>query len=151
MFKKFALTAALFFACIGIASATEFGAGIGASIDVSGYTGTGGGYASSATVGGSMAQGNVNGTGLSTQFTSNQGGGYAGAGSTIGRDSVVTYTTGGSTSQNVSVGYTTGQAGGTASGGVGTDYSSNAWGSVNTAGYGASIGASVGFGTFGNF
>lgn len=151
--KKTILAIALSVASIGVASASGFGAGAIAGIgaDISGYVGTGGGYASSATTGGSMAQGNVNGTGISAQFTANDGAGYSAAGASIGRDSVVTYTAGGSHAANVSAGFTAGQAQGNTTGAVGTDFSSEAWGAFDTgaAGFTAVIGA--GFGSFGSF
>lgn len=152
--KKTILTIVLSVASIGVASASGFGAGAIAGIgaDISGYVGTGGGYASSATMGGSMAQGNVNGTGISAQFTANDGAGYAGAGAAVNQEGVVTYTTGGSHAANVSAGFTAGQAGGATAGAVGTDFSSEAWGAFDTgaAGFTAVIGAGfgVGFGSW---
>lgn len=91
--KKTLFSLAISFCLASVASASGFGAG--GSIDVSGYTGTGGGYASTATNGGSMAQGNVNGTGYSAQFTSNAGSGYAGAATSVGNSGVVTHSFGG--------------------------------------------------------
>lgn len=143
--KKSIFAAAIIAVSMSMAHASDFG--VDAGVNVTGYTGTGGGYASSATNGGSMAQGNVNGTGVSAQFSSNDGGGYAGAGAAVGADGVLTYTTGGSHASNVSAGFTAGQAGGTTAGAVGTDFASEAWGNFATAGFGGTI--SVGFGSFG--
>lgn len=153
--KKAIITASLALTLpFGIAQASGFGAGIGAGVgaDVSGYVGTGSGYAETATQGGSMAAGKVNGTGLSAQFTSNEGGGYSSAGAAVNRDGVVTYTAGGSHAANVSAGFTAGSAIGETAGAVGTDFSSEAFGNFETgaAGFTAVIGAGfgVGFGSW---
>ena len=148
--KKFLIAASLFAASLGLAQASGFGGSLGAEGQVTGWAGTGGGYASSATNGGSMAQGNVNKTGFSAQFTANEGGGYSSAGAAVGKDGVVTYTGGGSHAANVSAGFTVGQAGGTTAGAVGTDFASEAWGDFQTGGFGASIEIG-GWGDFGTW
>lgn len=153
MLKKAIATSVLSLTAVAAAHASGFSAIGGIGAEVSGYVGKGGGYAATATQGGSMASGNVNGTGLSAQFTSNEGGGYAGAGANIGRDGVVTYTTGGSYANNVSTGYTAGQAQGSTAGAVGTDFSAEAWGNFETRSFGieAVVGGFGSFGRFGSF
>lgn len=145
MFKKTLLSVALLAASGSVALASGFGFGG----QVESWSGSTGGYASSATTGGSMAQGNVNNTGLSAQFTANEGGGYANASAHHGGNEVVTYSGGGSHAANVSAGFTAGQAGGATAGAVGTDFSSEAWGSFETGFAGAHLEVWSGFGNFG--
>lgn len=125
----------------GAALAGGYGAGIGAGIVGGGYAGSTGGYAESATVGGSQATTGNYGTGLAVQFSSNEGAGYAAAGGHISPDGVTTYTAGGSSSYANSGGFALGNGYGETAGGVGTDYSANAWGSFQSAGFG--IGGAV--------
>lgn len=146
--KKVIVSAALFFGSVGLASASGFGANLGVGGQLETWGGSTGGYASSATNGGSMAQGNVNGTGFSAQFTANEGAGHSYAGAGVGHGEVVTYSGGGSYASNVSAGFTAGQAGGTTAGAVGTDFSSEAWGNFESGMAGAHLDVWGGFGTW---
>lgn len=131
MMKKLVVASLLFASTVGLAVAGgNFSGGFG--IGVGGHAGSGSSYANSATVGGSMAQGNVNHTGVSSQHTQNSGGGFASAGVGIDSHGVSTYTDGSSYANNSSLGFTAGQAGGSTGGGVGTDYSAEAYGSFDT-------------------
>lgn len=127
IFLSLALSAAT-----SIAMASGFTGNLNIGADVSNYTGSAGGYSQAAIVGGSMAQGNVNNTGISAQFTSNEGLGMSGAGAAIGREGVVTYTAGVSQTSNVSGGFTAGRAAGSTAGAVGVDFTADAWGGFET-------------------
>lgn len=135
-------------AIAGTASAAGVGVGFSAGLDGSTYNSSGSGYASSATSGGGMASTTTNHTGLTIQHSSNQGGNYATAGVLTGPKEVTTYTSGGTTNTALSGGFTTGSATGTTAGAVGNDYSSKAFASFQTAGFGGTLG---GFGTIGAF
>lgn len=144
--KKVITIAALFVASTGLATASGFGANLGGQIDS--WSGGTSGYASSATTGGSMAQGNVNNTGVSAQFTANEGSGHSYAGAAVGQGDVVTYSGGGSHAANVSAGFTAGQAGGSTAGAVGTDFKSEAFGSFETHQVGLNLDLWGDFGTW---
>lgn len=128
--KKVLIASAVLFGSMSVASATGF------TGSASGHVGTGGGYASSVTMGGSMAQGNVNNTGFSAQVSSNDGAAHSFAGATVTHDGVTTYTSGGSHASNVSDGFTSGQAGGSTAGAAANDYTAESWGSFQTIGVG---------------
>src|SRR5690606_19215361 len=84
-------------------AAGGFAAGIiGGEYAGTSYSGAAGGYGQSATTGGSMAQTENYGTGLSLQHSSNDGYGYAGAGGFTGAEGSVSYTVGGSGSNAIS-------------------------------------------------
>lgn len=124
------------------------GAGIGIGIGAGGYAGQAQGYTESATTGGGMSQTASYGTGVSAQFTTNQGSAYAGAGGVITSEGVTSYTSGGSTSYGVSGGFVAGNGSGQSAGAVGQDFSSSAHGSWATAGFGAGLGAFAGLEAF---
>lgn len=132
-------------------AAGGFAAGIiGGEYAGQSYSGSATGYGQSATTGGSMAQTENYGTGLSLQHSSNDGYGYAGAGGFTGPEGSVSYTAGGSGSNAVSGGFSTGNGYGETAGGVGTDYSANSWSNFETGGFGGSFGA-AGYAGFAGF
>lgn len=143
-FSRLLAAATLAFASVAAAHAASFGASLQAGYGVTGYTGSGGGYAESATVGGSQASTGNYGTGYAVQFSSNDGYGYAGAGAAVTPTGTTTYTTGGSDSFAQSGGFTAGNGYGNTAGGVGTDFSSKSWGSFATSGFGGSFGGFAG-------
>lgn len=148
MLKKALLSVAVLAASTSVALASGFGGNLNIGGQVDAWSGSTSGYASSATNGGSMAQGNVNKTGFSAQFTANDGAGHAYSGANVSHGDAVTYSGGGSHAANVSAGFTAGQAGGSTAGAVGTDFKSEAFGNFEAHQVGANLDVWGGFGTW---
>lgn len=155
--RKFAVAAVLALGSVGVASATDFSAGVGViggvGAAVGQYSGSTSGHGSAVTSGGSMAETGVHGTGFSAQFSRNEGTAYAGVTGVVTPTGSYAGTAGGSTSDAVSGGVTRGFADGKTSGAVGNDFSANAWNSHQSsgAGFGAIAGGFAGIAGFADF
>lgn len=141
MLKNIAL-----FSLLAAASVAAHAAGGYAGATLGGFSGQGGGYTNTATVGGSQANTGSYGQGSATMHTQNDGSTYAHAGANVTPTGANSYTSGGSVSNAESQSYTTGLGNGQTLGGVGSDYSANAWSN-----FGASMGGFTGSVHFGGF
>lgn len=93
MLKNIAL-----FAVLSIATVAAHAAGGYAGVTLNGFSGQGGGYTNTATVGGSQANTGSYGQGSATMHTQNDGSTYAHAGANVTPTGANSYTSGGSTS-----------------------------------------------------
>lgn len=141
MFKN-----AIAIAVLSIGSVAAHAAGGYAGVTLGGFSGQGGGYTNTATVGGSQANTGSYGQGSATMHTQNDGSTYAHAGANVTPTGANSYTSGGSVSNSESQSYTTGLGNGATTGAVGNDFSGSAWSNFGTAG-----GGFTGSMHFGNF